>query len=196
MDFLAQYIPSAIEFNADLETSDLVKGCDAGTRKTWVLVIEDETLIGLDLCDTLSSAGYQVLGPATTASAARLLIEGGQTPDVAIVDVRLSDGLCTEIAHLLRKRRIPFFTCSGYGQHAASLEGFADAPWLAEPASPGDIMRLLGELSVPNLVHHAAHRAGAFIHRLAAPPILLPYPAATGRLDDVVGSLAEVDPRA
>ena len=116
-----------------------------------VLLIEDEVLISLDLCDTLVKAGYEVLGPAHTVAGALFLLRH-KTPHLAIVDILLRDGLCTEIAHQLRARGVPFVIHSGYGRQAASTDGFADAPFLAKPASPEEVVKLLSELYEPTAV--------------------------------------------
>ena len=53
-----------------------------------VLVAEDELIIGVDLCDTVEEAGYEVAGPYDTASSAIDSLER-RRPDLAILDVRL-----------------------------------------------------------------------------------------------------------
>src|SRR5262249_11189830 len=73
--------------------------------KRRVLVIEDDGLLALDLCDTLERVGLEVVGVATNVKDA-LRLAKDRWPDVAIVDVRLSgrrDGI--DAAHLLREQR-------------------------------------------------------------------------------------------
>ena len=117
-----------------------------------VLLIEDEPLISLDLCEILVGAGYDVLGPAHTLDGALFLLQH-QTPQLAIVDILLRDGPCTEVAHQLRKRGVPFLVHSGYGRHSAEMPGFDDVPWLAKPALPGEVVQVLHELSGPTNKH-------------------------------------------
>ena len=111
-----------------------------------VLLIEDETLISLDLCDTLVQAGYAVIGPATTVAGAMFLLRQ-QTPHLAIVDVLLRDGPCSEIADQLRARHVPFVVYSGYGRHAATIASFSGERCLEKTSSPAEIIKVLGELS-------------------------------------------------
>ena len=51
-----------------------------------VLVAEDEFIIGVDLCDTVEEAGYEVEGPYDTANSAIDALER-RTPDLAILAV-------------------------------------------------------------------------------------------------------------
>ena len=55
-----------------------------------VLIVEDEVFVAMDMAETLAEYGYDCIGVADdTASAMRL---GGQSVDVALVDVNLCDG--------------------------------------------------------------------------------------------------------
>jgi DNA-binding response OmpR family regulator len=80
-----------------------------------VLLAESDALISMDLSDTLEKAGYRVLGPADTVAAVMYLLEQ-ERPTVAVIDVVLKDGSCTELAHTLRHRAVPFLLHSAYRQ--------------------------------------------------------------------------------
>lgn len=56
-----------------------------------MLVVEDEPIIGLDLVTIAEGLGFHVYGPATNKAAA-LLLASAHPPDIAIVDVNLTDG--------------------------------------------------------------------------------------------------------
>jgi CheY-like chemotaxis protein len=58
-------------------------------RGLMVLVVEDEFLIAMDLEAMLRGHGWRVLGPAATVAEALRLLDGGETPDVALLDVNL-----------------------------------------------------------------------------------------------------------
>ena len=141
-------------------------------KPTQVLLIENELLISLDLCDTLVTAGYEVLGPADTVAGARFLLEH-HTPHIAIVDVLLRDGHCSEIAHQLCQCDIPFCAYSGYGRYSAEIDGFADAPWLAKTASPAEVLdmlaQLFGQAASDRLVNVPERSVSVSIRALAAP---------------------------
>jgi DNA-binding response OmpR family regulator len=56
-----------------------------------ILVVEDEALIAMMLCDALEDGGHEVMGPASTEAEA-LAWCAAMRPDVALVDIHLRDG--------------------------------------------------------------------------------------------------------
>ncbi|MFA4940397.1 response regulator [Brevundimonas sp.] len=56
-----------------------------------ILIIEDETLVAMELRFVLEDLGHEVLGVAATAKAARDLVRENDV-DLALVDIHLSDG--------------------------------------------------------------------------------------------------------
>jgi DNA-binding response OmpR family regulator len=64
-----------------------------------VLILEDEELIRMDLEAALGEAGFNVALARSCAEAADFL--ANHRPDVAALDVRLSDGECTAAAKKL-----------------------------------------------------------------------------------------------
>jgi DNA-binding response OmpR family regulator len=78
----------------------------AGTALHLVLIAEDDSLIAMDLEDTLSHEGFYIVGPALSVAAALQLLE--QTdPDAAVLDMNLNGELITPVAELLSERAIP-----------------------------------------------------------------------------------------
>src|SRR5215212_10006381 len=59
-----------------------------------VLVVEDNSIIGLDLQLTLEAFGYRVLGPASSNEEVLVML-AQERPDAAVVDLHLIDGLAT-----------------------------------------------------------------------------------------------------
>lgn len=116
-------------------------------KTTSVLIVDDEPLISLDLSDTLSEAGYCVVGPASTISSALALLDP-QRPQLAVIDLKLRDGLCFELVRALRLRNVPFIVHTGYPRDNADAVEFRDAPRLQKPASPAELLDALGRLSV------------------------------------------------
>lgn len=121
-----------------------------GGKKRSVLLVDDEPLISLDLCDTLTEAGYSVIGPASTMAAALSLLDR-QRPQLAVIDVKFRDGLCLELARALRLHGVPFIVHTGYPPDSADAVEFRDAPRLQKPASPADLLDALGRLSAASL---------------------------------------------
>lgn len=114
-----------------------------------VLLIEDDALIGFDLSDALQHAGYRVLGPLVTAAEAVSLLEQ-ETPTLAVVDIMLKDGPCTELVRKLRQRGVPFLVHSGARQDEPLAGEFQGVPWLSKPAMLEDVVALLDELLFPS----------------------------------------------
>ena len=78
-----------------------------------VLVVEDETMIAMQLEDDLRDAGCDVVGPVPTVCGALKLIERAPL-DAAIIDYHLADGDSGRIADLLEQRGVPFLFMTGH----------------------------------------------------------------------------------
>ena len=72
----------------------------------------------MELDNTLTSAGYQVLGPAPNVDAALGLLQA-ERPDAAVLDVDLAGEWVTPVAAVLRTMIVPFILTSAY--NAAEL---------------------------------------------------------------------------
>ena len=117
-------------------------GTEANVNRR-VLVVEDEFLLALDLQLTLEEHGWEVLGPVSSVAEAIAVLRE-QRPTVAVLDIRVADGLITPVAELLCRLGVPFVLASAYdvpAEHAAVL---ARAPNLGKP--PGE-KRLLAALT-------------------------------------------------
>lgn len=99
-----------------------------------VLVVEDDALQAEHVSDLLVEEGMEPIGPASTAEAAFSLLEMTSV-DAAILDIRLRNGLCFEVARTLIARRIPFLFLSGSLQEVLPTE-FRTVPFLRKPCEP------------------------------------------------------------
>ncbi len=98
-----------------------------------ILVVEDEPLIAMDFSQTLSDAGYAVIGPANSvARALALLAQFGC--DAAILDVNLGTETSEPIALELIKLGKPFVATSGYSREQQP-KIMRSAPLLGKPVS-------------------------------------------------------------
>jgi DNA-binding NtrC family response regulator len=109
-----------------------------------VLVAEDEMIIGVDLCDTVEEAGYEVAGPYDTASSA---IESlaRRTPDLAILDVRLDDGEVFPLAEKLIAANVPVIFHTGQVSPTEVSDRYPQAHALAKPCPPNQIIAVMRE---------------------------------------------------
>lgn len=109
-----------------------------------VLVAEDELIIGVDLCDTVEEAGYEVEGPYDRASSAIDAIER-RKPDLAILDVRLEDGEVFSLAEKLMEANVPVIFHSGE-YSAREVNGrYPRAHALAKPCPPNQMIATVRE---------------------------------------------------
>jgi len=111
-----------------------------------VLVVEDEFLLALDLELVLERHGFRVLGPTATVAQALRLLEDGEPPDVALLDVNLRGELVTPVAAALRARGVPFVLASAYGSaQLLSAAVLAAAPKVSKPTSERRLLAALAE---------------------------------------------------
>jgi two-component system, response regulator PdtaR len=120
----------------------------AALRGLTVLIVEDETLAALELEQIVDSVGCQVLGPAATVDKALLLLRDN-TPDVALLDVQLLDGLITPVAEILQTLGVPFVLVSGYTGAELQEPVLAGAPYISKPIHAQRLLAALAAAVVP-----------------------------------------------
>ncbi|WAP68357.1 response regulator [Jiella pelagia] len=92
-----------------------------------VLVVEDESLVALQLEDMLYDLGCHVVGPAMRIRAAGELLDSGAAIDCAVLDVNVCGEKVYPIAERLSEMGIPFIFATGYGRDGV------DSRWTAVP---------------------------------------------------------------
>jgi len=111
-----------------------------------VLVVEDETLLAMDLCIVLEEAGYQVVGPAATVAGALALIEASP-PDACVLDLNLRGEQSSAVAQALKERSIPFLLATAYRSGTMDRHpAFDDIINVGKPLSSDALLSLLGSL--------------------------------------------------
>ena len=114
-----------------------------------VLIVEDSTLIAMDLEDILEGFGCEVIGPVGTLKEALVCLE--QEPiDVAVVDYLLEDGNAGPLAESLNEKSIPFVICTGSGEVEISSR-FPYTPILGKPYNPDDVSLVVNSLIATRL---------------------------------------------
>lgn len=79
-----------------------------------VLIVEDDTLVGMGLKAQLEKMGHQVVGQAANPAEAASLFQSEQ-PELVLLDIRLKGGDGIQLAEeLLRQRRCPMIIVSAY----------------------------------------------------------------------------------
>jgi len=117
-----------------------------GGRVLTVLVAEDEPMISTTVSDDLEEAGYRVAGPFGRSADAIAWTERHPV-DLAMLDVILRDGVCTDLAERLRAQGVPFLVFSGCYRGPDVPPVFRDAPWVEKPGTFADILAALDALA-------------------------------------------------
>ena len=115
----------------------------AGKR---VLVVDDDSLLALDLEIFLGDEGCVVVGPAPSVEKALALI-AAEPPDAAILDLDLGGSSSAPVADALAALHVGFLFISGHS-HAMLPPAHADRQLLVKPWTEAGLhdglVRLLG----------------------------------------------------
>jgi CheY-like chemotaxis protein len=105
------------------------------------LVVEDESLIALDLAGTLQGAGAEIVGSVGTEREALQIIARTDF-EGALLDANLHGRPVDAIATALTRRKIPFVFVTGYGRDALP-RAFTHVKVLAKPFSQQQLLELV-----------------------------------------------------
>ena len=103
-----------------------------------VLVVEDESLVALQLEDMLLDLGCLVVGPAMRLRAAGELLDSGVGIDCAVLDVNVCGEMVYPIAERLAEMGIPFIFATGYGRDGVDRR-WTSVPILQKPYTSDEI---------------------------------------------------------
>lgn len=110
-----------------------------------VLIVEDESLVALEMANALKLAGFVVVGPAAGLSKG-LTLAAHESFDIAVLDVNLNGKLSTPIADVLVERGIPFLIASGYDIQTILPPHLRGAPSLQKPVDSAVLAARLREI--------------------------------------------------
>lgn len=116
-----------------------------------VLVVEDEMLIAVEIEDTLTALGCEIVGPTGKLEEALELADDDGL-DAAILDVTIRGGKVFPVAEKLLARGVPFVLASGYGDWALPEE-MRDRDRLIKPFTAAEL-----EMKVKDLCREPAAR--------------------------------------
>lgn len=119
--------------------------CLEGLR---VVVVEDETLIAMEIEDGLVGAGAQVVALAGTVSEALEVIEELR-PDAVTLDGNLDGQLSGPVARRLGELCIRHLVVTGYVEMTLTDPYLAAAPRLAKPFTPISLQQAAAEHLCP-----------------------------------------------
>jgi methylglyoxal synthase len=107
-----------------------------------ILIAEDDTVVRLDLCDTLARAGFDVCAEAADGVEAVALARS-TAPDVALLDVKMPRLSGIDAARqIISERPIPVVLLTAYGQDELVTRAVdvGVAGYLTKPFREGDLI--------------------------------------------------------
>lgn len=109
------------------------------------LIAEDQALIGMSLEAYLDDMGFVVAGPFTTQRQALAWL-ATNVPDLAILDYKLGEGTCADIARELNRRGVPVIVYSGTPRGIDLPPELQAACWLEKPAPRSALLEVVTKL--------------------------------------------------
>lgn len=103
-----------------------------------VLVVEDETLVAMQIEDILEELGCVVVETAMNLGQAEEALDRGGAIDLAFLDVNIAGQLVFPFAERLAERDIPIVFATGYGK-AGLQTPWDDRPFLQKPYLPEEV---------------------------------------------------------
>lgn len=110
-----------------------------------ILVVEDDRLVGQELCDALRKQGLAVFGPAPTTFFATQLL-GQRKIDAAVLDTQLHGRTVVAFAETLLRRGVPVIFLRA-ADAPAPPAAFALCPCLEKPCEPQAVLTAIGNIT-------------------------------------------------
>jgi two-component system, OmpR family, response regulator len=138
-----------------------------------VLVVEDEVLIRMLVCDLLEDAGYACVEAADASEALALLDHGLCRPDILVTDFNLGYGLNGQALAAEAVRRLPGLVITFI---TGNPEAFDDYPLsardrlIAKPFAGADLVEAVSSLRIAKIIGPltpAAHCRNLMTHSAA-----------------------------
>lgn len=110
-----------------------------------ILVVEDDGLLSLGICEALQEAGAYIIGPFASLNAALLAAEHDDI-DAAILDLDLQGELSFPVAESLTERHIPFLFHTGQADRITRHPHFSKAIVCEKPVYMSNLLAKLSEM--------------------------------------------------
>ena len=107
-----------------------------------VLVVEDESLIAMNLEMILEDLGHSVIGPVMTLADLEKVLDDDFEADAAILDVNIAGERIFPYARRLADLGVPILFASGYGANGIT-DDLAHHPVVAKPYTEQEIAGML-----------------------------------------------------
>jgi len=103
-------------------------------NRTHILVVEDESLLAMELEQVLQAAGYTIIGPCSNLKSATE-VSRREAINLAVLDINLNGELVYPLVDELSAQGIPFVLMTGYDTSNLP-ERFRSAPRVSKPFDP------------------------------------------------------------
>lgn len=110
-----------------------------------VLLLEDQPLLSWELEDLIRDAALADPFTVSTCAAASSWLKD-HSPDVAVLDIMVSDGESRQVAEDLSGRGVPFIVHSARTRSDAHVaEVFQKGIWVPKLCEPGELLQALSQ---------------------------------------------------
>jgi DNA-binding LytR/AlgR family response regulator len=109
-----------------------------------IFIVEDDCVTAMDLAETLTAAGAQIVGPAGTIESAFQLLSQRPQVDIALLDVDVEGTFVFAVADELVKLDVPIVFTTGYERSEIPAR-FHAARHCEKPVGIAAIARALSE---------------------------------------------------
>ena len=113
-----------------------------GLADLSVFVVEDESLVLMNLEDMLAELGCRLIGPALRLDEAQAMLEQAAAADIAVLDVNIGGHVIFPFAEQLKARGVPLVLATGYGRDGLP-DAWRDVTVLAKPYGLDDLVAAL-----------------------------------------------------
>lgn len=110
-----------------------------------LLIVEDEPLIAMDLEEIFTSAGFEVVGTASSIEDAFDMIKATR-PEIVTLDLNLMGTRSYPVADFLQAEGIPFVFCTGYFGTERFPDRHKNVPVLPKPIHSADAVKTVSTL--------------------------------------------------
>ena len=130
--------------------------------KTKILVVEDESLVALELANTLTSLGYEVVDYVTDATSALKVLEE-KSVDLLVMDINLGTVQDSIDFYTSQKLLLPLIYITAYSDEATIERAIQTNPlgYLLKPINDNELKALLklAEYKLHNVEKQEIHQA-------------------------------------
>ncbi|KAA9008765.1 response regulator [Histidinibacterium aquaticum] len=121
---------------------------DAAPGRGTVIICEDEAMVAMDLEFIFQDLGFEVIGTYPSVKSAMKAIEHGNVPDLALLDVRLTDGNVFPVADALAEHDVHMIFHSGHAGLEEVSKDYPDALCCPKPTTERKIEATIAELGI------------------------------------------------